>query len=161
MADPNSLDENKPKDKWIGHHCDGRRFFFQLSFLSSQKPGHFLYNIKPYPPQKHQSSAVITKSVTVATHLIVWQTKFCSKIPSVAKINFQLSCFSNCVIYLKFLSLAKREVLDSAPTALTADSWQIFLKKSIFPACHCQRIYRVEQVGLFFFFFFLNMLNFG
>ena len=38
------------------------------------------------------------KHVTVATHLKVRRTEFCSKIPSVAKIHFWLSCFPSCVI---------------------------------------------------------------
>ena len=85
----------------IGHHCEGRNFFFQLSFLSSQKPRHFMY-IKwinnHCTPQKHQRSAAMIKHVTIATHLKVRRTEFCSKIPSVAKIHFLLSCLSSCVI---------------------------------------------------------------
>ena len=41
----------------IGHHCDGRNFFSQLSFLSSQKPRHFMYITwinNHCTPQKHQ-----------------------------------------------------------------------------------------------------------
>ena len=38
------------------------------------------------------------KHVTVATHLKVRRTEFCSKIPSVAKIQFWLFCFPRCVI---------------------------------------------------------------
>ena len=85
----------------IGHHCDGWNFFFQLSFLSSQKPRHFMYIIwinNHCTPQKHQRGTAMTKHVTVATHLKVRRTEFCSKIPSVAKIHFWLSCFSSCVI---------------------------------------------------------------
>ena len=80
----------------IGHHCDGRNFFFQLSFISSQKPGHFMYitSINNHcTPQKHQRGAAMIKHVTIATHLIVWRTEFCSKIPSVSKIRFWVSCF--------------------------------------------------------------------
>ena len=38
------------------------------------------------------------KHIAVATHLKVQLTEFCSKILSVAKIHFLLSCFSSCVI---------------------------------------------------------------
>ena len=81
----------------IGHHCDGWNFFFQLSFLSGQKPRHFMYITwinNHCTPQKHQRGTAMTKHVTVATHLKVRRTEFCSKIPSVAKIHFWLSCFS-------------------------------------------------------------------
>ena len=92
--------DTRAKSK-IGHHCDGRNFFFQLSFLSSQKPRHFMYITwinNRCTPQKHQRGAAMIKHVTVATHLKVRRTEFCSKIPSVAKIHFRLSCFSSCVI---------------------------------------------------------------
>ena len=73
-------------------------FFFQLSFLSSQKPGHFMYITwinNHCTPQKHQWSAAMIKHITVATHLKVRRTEFCSKIPSITKINFRLSCLSS------------------------------------------------------------------
>ena len=85
----------------IGHHCDGRNFSSQLSFLSSQKPKHFIYITwinNHCPPQKHQWGAAMIKHVTVATHLKVRRTEFWSKILSVPKIHFRLSCFSSCVI---------------------------------------------------------------
>ena len=74
----------------IGHHCDGRNFFSQLSFLSSQKPRHFMYITwinNHCPSQKHQWGAAMINHVTVVTHLKVRRTEFCSKIPSVAKIH--------------------------------------------------------------------------
>ena len=77
----------------IGHHCDGRNFFSQLSFLSSQKPRHFMYITwinNHCTPQKHQWDAAIIKHVTVATHLKVLRAEFCSKIPSVAKNTFSV-----------------------------------------------------------------------
>ena len=55
----------------IGHHCDGRNFFFKLSFLSSQKPRHFMYITwinNHCIPQKHQWGAAMIKHVPVATH---------------------------------------------------------------------------------------------
>ena len=85
----------------IGHHCDGRNFFSQLSFLSSQKPRHFMYITwinNHCTLQKHQWGAAMIKHVTVETHLKVRRTEFCSKILSVGKIHFRLSCFSSCVI---------------------------------------------------------------
>ena len=75
--------------KWakskIGHHCDRRNFFFQVSFLSSQGPRHFVYNTwtnNHCTPQKHQRRATMIKHVTVASYLIMRWTEFCSKIPS-------------------------------------------------------------------------------
>ena len=85
----------------IGHQCDGWNFFFQLSFLSSQKSRHFMYITwinNHCTPQKHQWGAAMIKHVTVASHLQVRRTEFCFKIPSVAKIHFRLSCLSSCVI---------------------------------------------------------------
>ena len=85
----------------IGHHCDGWNFFFQLSFFSSHKPRHFMYITwinNHCTPQKQQWGAAMIKHVTVATHLKVRQMEFCSKIPSISKIHFRLSCFSSCVI---------------------------------------------------------------
>ena len=54
------------KKKWnakskISHHCDGRNFFFQLSFLSSQRPRHFMYGISN--PSLHS-----TKTPTKSSH---------------------------------------------------------------------------------------------
>ena len=94
-----NLEAYRAKSK-IGHHCDGRNFFFQLSFLSSQMPRHFMYIIwinNHCTPQKHQWGAAMIKHVTVATHLKVRRTEFCSNIPSISKIHFRLSCFSSCV----------------------------------------------------------------
>ena len=45
-------------------------------------------------PQKHQSSTVMIKHVTIVTHLIMRQTEFRSKIPSVAEYHFQLCKFT-------------------------------------------------------------------
>ena len=56
----------------IGHHCDGQNLFFQLSFLSSQKPRHFMYITwinNHCTPQKHQRGAAMIKHVTIATHI--------------------------------------------------------------------------------------------
>ena len=103
-----SYNYNRAKSK-IGLHCDGRNFFFfQLSFLSNQKPRHFMYitwinnhcTLQKKKKKKHQrGTAMINWHVSVETHLKVRRTEFCSKIPSVAKIHFRLS-------------VAKTEVLD-------------------------------------------------
>ena len=47
---------------------------------------------------KHQWGTAMIKHITIATHLKVQRTEFCSKILSVTKIHFRLSCFSSCVI---------------------------------------------------------------
>ena len=94
----------------ISHHCDGRNFFFQLSFLSSQKARHFMYITwvnNHCTPQKHQRHSH-DQQVTIGTHLKVRQTEFCAKIPSVAKTHFRLSCFSCCVFYTESVTTQQR-----------------------------------------------------
>ena len=87
----------------IGHHCDERNFFSQLSFLSSQKPRHFMYITwinNHCPSQKHQWGPAMINHVTVATHLKV---RRCSKIPSIfiflVVLLLQLCNFTHRVYY--------------------------------------------------------------
>ena len=103
----------------IGHCCDGRNFFSQLSFLSSQKPRHFMYITwinNHCPPQKHQRGAAIIKHVTVATHLKVRRTEFWSKIPSVAKNTFSF------VLLLQLCNFTQRAYY----TIALKQSWDLF-----------------------------------
>ena len=81
----------------IGHHCDGRNFFFQLSFLSSQKPRH-LYHIDKQPLHSAETPVRCRHDQTRYRGNTFKSEEFCSKIPSVAKIHFWLSCFPSCVI---------------------------------------------------------------